>query len=189
MFEGKLFVLSAPSGSGKTTLVKHLLQQKDLNLAFSISATSRKPRINEQHGKDYYFLNIKDFKKKIKKNFFLEWEEVYKNCFYGTLRSEVERIWKEGRHVVFDIDVVGGLKIKSLYPKKTLAIFVQAPCLETLRQRLKQRGTDQSQTIEQRNAKAHSEMQFAPKFDTILINDDLKTAKKNVVTLVKNFLK
>ena len=139
---GKLIVFSAPSGSGKTTIVRWLLEKKELNLEFSISAASREPRPTEKDGVDYYFLSLKEFKRRIKEDEFLEWEEVYRDNFYGTLKSEVERIWKEGKHVIFDIDVVGGLDIKKLYPERTLAVFVKPPSIEELKIRLKKRKTE-----------------------------------------------
>lgn len=186
--KGKLFVFSAPSGSGKTTIVRHLLAQETLGLDFSISATSRSPRGVEKHGQEYYFLTVEDFKNKIEDNAFLEWEEVYANNFYGTLKSELERIWSEGKHVVFDIDVVGGLNIKSQFPEETLAIFVQPPSLEEMERRLRGRQTDTEEKIIERLAKAEKEMAFAKDFDIVLVNDDLSTAQKEASNLVKNFI-
>jgi len=188
MPEGKLIVFSAPSGSGKTTIVRHLLKQKELNLEFSISATSRERRGNEVDGKDYYFLSFEDFKKKIKNNEFLEWEEVYRDNFYGTLKSEVERIWKMGKHVIFDIDVSGGLRIKRKYPKQTLAIFVKPPSIDELKIRLKKRETENADKINMRIAKASAELATAPLFDTIIVNDDLEKALAESYTLVSNFI-
>lgn len=187
--QGKLIVFSAPSGSGKTTIVHHLLEQKELNLGFSVSATSRPRRGQEEHGRDYYFLSKEAFEKHIKNNDFLEWEEVYKDNYYGTLQAEVERIWNEGKAVIFDIDVVGGLRIKNKYPENTLAIFVQPPSLEVMEQRLRNRKTETEEKILERLNKAEKELKFATDFDVILINDDLATAKKEAKRLVETFLK
>ena len=169
-FNGKLIVFSAPSGAGKTSIVKYLIDQKELNLGFSISATSRKNREKEVNGKDYYFLSIDGFKSKIKKNAFLEWEEVYPNSFYGTLNSEVDRIWKLGKHVIFDIDVSGGLRIKRKYPEKTIAIFVKPPSVDELKIRLKTRKTESENKINMRISKASAEMATADLFDIIIEN-------------------
>jgi len=188
MIEGKLIVFSAPSGSGKTTIVQHLLKQKELNLDFSISATSRDPRDHEVHGEDYYFMTLEEFKKHIKQDDFLEWEEVYRDNFYGTLKKEVERIWKKGKHVVFDIDVVGGLDIKHIYPERTLAVFVEPPSIEELKIRLKKRKTETEDRINMRVAKASIEMATAPQFDFIIVNNDLQKALKESYTLVHNFV-
>ena len=189
MKEGKLIVFSAPSGSGKTTIVRHLLKQDKLKLDFSISATSRDPRPNEVDGKDYYFLSLEDFKKKIKNDEFLEWEEVYRDNFYGTLKSEVERIWASGKHVIFDIDVVGGLDIKKLYPEKTLAVFVKPPSIEELKIRLKKRKTESDDRINMRVAKASIELATAPQFDHIILNINLDEALAEAYELVKDFVK
>lgn len=185
---GKLIVFSAPSGSGKTTIVRHLLQQEELNLAFSISAASRAPRGDEKDGEDYYFMDIKEFKQHIKNGDFLEWEEVYRDNFYGTLKSEVERIWAEGKNVIFDIDVVGGLRIKKKFPKETLAVFVKPPSVDELKIRLKKRKTESAEKINMRIAKASIEMATAPQFDFIIINDHLKTALKEAEKLVANHI-
>ncbi|MDZ7612434.1 MAG: guanylate kinase [Flavobacteriaceae bacterium] len=187
--QGKLIVFSAPSGSGKTTIVHHLLKQKDLNLGFSVSATSRPRRTNEEHGKDYYFITKEAFLEHIKQNDFLEWEEVYKDNFYGTLQSEIEKIWKEGKAVIFDIDVVGGLRIKNKYPQNTLAVFVQPPSKEVMEQRLRNRKTETEEKITERLNKAEKELKFAVEFDLILINDDLETAKREAASMVDSFLK
>ena len=187
-FQGKLIVFSAPSGSGKTTIVKHLLAQPDLNLAFSVSATSRKPRGDEKEGEDYYFMSLRDFKDNIKNDAFLEWEEVYRDNFYGTLKSEVARLWAQKKHVIFDIDVVGGLRIKKKYPDKTLAVFVKPPSVDELKRRLKKRKTETEDKINMRVAKASIEMATAPQFDTIIVNTDLETALKEAETLVRNFI-
>jgi guanylate kinase len=188
MSEGKLIVFSAPSGSGKTTIVRHLLKHSELKLDFSISATSREARGNEVHGKDYYFLTLKDFKQKIKNDEFLEWEEVYRDNFYGTLKSEVERIWKKGKHVIFDIDVVGGLDIKNIYPDRTLAVFVKPPSIEELKIRLKKRKTESDDKISMRVAKASIELATAPQFDFIIENNHLGTALKEAYQLVSNYV-
>jgi len=188
-FKGKLVVFSAPSGSGKTTIVRHLLRRKTLSLDFSISATSRKARGGEIDGKDYYFISLGAFKQKIKSDAFLEWEEVYINNFYGTLRSEVDRIWAAGKHVIFDIDVAGGLRIKKRFPEQTLAVFVRPTNINELIIRLKQRGEETSEKIAMRVAKAPAEMATAPQFDRIIINDDLTTALKEAEDLVTSFLK
>lgn len=187
MQEGKLVLFSAPSGSGKTTLVRWLLDQP-LNLSFSVSATSRPPRPNEVHGTDYFFLSPEAFREKIETGAFLEWEEVYTDKYYGTLRSEVERMLAEGRHVLLDVDVKGGINIKRLYGSKVLAVFVEPPSIEVLRQRLENRGTDSQAIIEERVKKAAWELSFADNFDTIIINDDLETAKADCLNAVKTFL-
>ncbi len=185
---GKLIVFSAPSGSGKTTLVRHLLEQKDLNLDFSISATSRDPRSHEMHGKDYYFISLHEFKHHIKSEDFLEWEEVYRDSFYGTLKSEVERIWAMGKNVIFDIDVVGGLRIKKKFPEKTLAVFVKPPSIDELKIRLKKRKTESDERINMRIAKASIELATAPQFDFIIENNHLETALQEAHDLVKDFI-
>jgi len=185
---GKLIVFSAPSGSGKTTIVKHLLQKFSSHLEFSISATSRAPRPNEKNGKDYYFISLKEFKQHIRNDDFLEWEEVYRDNFYGTLKKEVQRIWDLGKHVIFDIDVVGGLNIKNSYPDNTLAVFVKPPNIEELKIRLKKRQTETEDKINMRVAKASIEMATAPQFDHILINNELDEALRNAEELVKSFL-
>jgi len=186
--KGKLIVFSAPSGSGKTTIVRHLLKQKELNLEFSISATSREKRGNEVDGKDYYFLTAKAFKNKIKADEFLEWEEVYRDNFYGTLKTEVERIWKLGKHVIFDIDVSGGLRIKRKFPNETLAIFVKPPSIDELKIRLKKRKTENADKINMRVAKASAELATAPLFDKVVVNEDLDKALEEAYTLVDAFV-
>lgn len=188
MSGGKLIVFSAPSGSGKTTIVRHLLGIKKLNLAFSISATSRERRGNEIDGKDYYFLTSKEFKQKIKNGEFLEWEEVYRDNFYGTLKSEVERIWALGKHVIFDIDVSGGLRIKRKFPEETLAVFVKPPSIDELKIRLKKRQTESNDKINMRIAKASAELATAPLFDIIVENGNLDIALSEAENLVSNFL-
>lgn len=186
--EGKLIVFSAPSGSGKTTIVHHLLKQSQLNLDFSISATSRNSRGTETNGKDYYFISSDTFQQHIKNNDFIEYEEVYANNYYGTLKKEVERIWSLGKHVIFDIDVVGGLNIKQQFPEKTLAIFVQPPSIEEMERRLRARKTDSEEKIKERVAKAEKELKFAKDFDVILVNDNLEIAKEDAINLVQNFI-
>ena len=186
--EGKLIVFSAPSGSGKTTLVHHLLNQENLPLDFSISATSREKRGNEVDGKDYHFINLDQFKQHIEADDFVEWEEVYENNFYGTLKSEVERIWAEGKHAIFDIDVVGGLRVKEKFPEKTLAVFVKAPSIEVMEERLRARSTDSEEKIRERITKAERELAYAKGFDKILVNDDLEAAKIEATTLIENFI-
>jgi len=187
-YKGKLIVFSAPSGSGKTTIVQYLIKQKDLNLGFSVSATSRAKRGKEIDGKDYHFISVNAFKKHIANNDFIEYEEVYTNNFYGTLKSEIERIWALGKHVVFDIDVVGGLNIKKQFPKQTLAVFVQPPSVEIMEQRLRMRNTETESKIKERLAKAEKELQFAKKFDVVLVNDNLFETQKKAYKLVKDFI-
>lgn len=186
--DGKLIVFSAPSGSGKTTIVRHLLAKEELKLDFSISAASREPRDYEKDGVDYYFLDLKEFKRRIKDDEFLEWEEVYRDNFYGTLKSEVERIWKSKKHVIFDIDVVGGLDIKRLYPERTLAVFVKPPSIEELKIRLKKRKTESDERINMRIAKASIELATAPQFDYIIVNEHLDTALQEAYNLVADFV-
>ncbi|MGB2515918.1 MAG: guanylate kinase [Flavobacteriaceae bacterium] len=185
--KGKLIIFSAPSGSGKTTLVRHLLAQ-DIPFGFSVSATSRLPRGAEQDGVDYYFLSEVEFREKIAQNAFLEYEEVYSGTFYGTLRSEVERLWAAGKHVLFDIDVVGGLNIKKQFPKECLALFVQPPSIEELEKRLRGRETDSEEIIQQRLAKATEELAYASQFDRVIVNDDLETAQQEVRKAIEQFL-
>ena len=185
---GKLIVFSAPSGSGKTTIVKHLLAQDDLNLEFSISAASREARGEEVNGKDYYFISTEEFKKHIKNEDFLEWEEVYRDNFYGTLKSEVERIWAKGKNVIFDIDVAGGLRIKHKFPNETLAVFVKPPSIDELKIRLKKRSTESDDKINMRIAKASVELATAPQFDVVIKNYDLEVALEEAHQLVKDFV-
>ena len=187
--QGKLIVFSAPSGSGKTTIVRHLLKHDNLNLAFSISATSREKRGTEEHGKDYYFLSLKDFKQHIKNDDFLEWEEVYRDNFYGTLKKEVERLWALGKNVIFDIDVSGGLRIKRKFPEQTLAVFVKPPSIDELKIRLKKRKTESDDKINMRIAKASAELATAPLFDIIIENDNLDKALAEAENLVGAFVK
>lgn len=185
---GKLIIFSAPSGSGKTTIVRYLLEQPELNLAFSVSATTRPRRGREKHGEHYYFMTISEFKNHIKADDFLEWEEVYRDNFYGTLKSEVERLWAEGKNVIFDIDVAGGLRIKKKFPEQTLAVFVKPPSVDELKIRLKKRSTESDDKINMRIAKASVELATAPQFDKIIKNYDLETALKESKTLVKEFI-
>ncbi|MEM9362678.1 MAG: guanylate kinase [Bacteroidota bacterium] len=185
---GKLIIFSAPSGSGKTTIVRHLLKQPELNLAFSVSATSRPPRGEEKDGVNYYFITTKEFKQHIKNDDFLEWEEVYRDNFYGTLKSEVERLWAEGKNVIFDIDVVGGLRIKKKFPEKTLAVFVKPPSVDELKIRLKKRSTESEDKINMRVAKASVELATAPQFDKIIRNYDLDIAFEESHKLVAEFV-
>ncbi|MCH8545354.1 MAG: guanylate kinase [Cryomorphaceae bacterium] len=184
---GKMLILSAPSGSGKTTLVKHLLTQRS-DLLFSISATTRAPRGKEVHGKDYYFLSVQAFEEKIAEDAFVEYEQVYPGRYYGTLKSEVQRIFNAGSHVVFDIDVQGGVNIKRQFPENSLSIFIQPPTIEALQKRLMARGTDSESEIEMRVAKAQEEMAMANRFDYVLVNDDLERAKKEIAEIVNDFI-
>lgn len=183
----KLIIFSAPSGSGKSTIINYLLKQ-NLNLAFSISATSRPPRGTEQHGVEYFFLLPEEFRQRIANDEFLEYEEVYEDRFYGTLKAQVERQLEAGQNVVFDVDVVGGCNIKQFYGERALSIFIQPPSIEALRQRLEGRGTDAPEVIEDRLAKASYELTFAPKFDKVIVNDDLEKAQAETLEVLKEFL-
>ena len=185
---GKLIIFSAPSGAGKTTIVHHLLN-KQLGLEFSISATTRERRNGEVDGKDYYYLSVDDFKKKIRDNNFVEWEEVYKNNFYGTLKTEVERIWAEGKTVIFDVDVDGGLNLKHAFGDKALAIFVMPPSLDKLRQRLETRDTETQESVDRRMKKAPLEIEKCVDFDKLILNDKLPEAFKKAETLLQDFIK
>jgi len=186
--QGKLLIFSAPSGSGKTTIVRHLLKQPELNLAFSVSATSRPRRGKEKNGEHYYFMSTSEFKRHIKNDNFLEWEEVYRDCFYGTLKTEVERLWAEGKNVIFDIDVAGGLRIKKKFPNQTLAVFVKPPSVDELKIRLKKRSTEDDDKINMRIAKASVELATAPQFDKIIKNYDLDIALADAHKLVADFI-
>lgn len=188
MTEGKLVIFSAPSGAGKTTIVHHLLSKMP-ELEFSISATTREARGDEKHGLDYYFISKEEFLHRIAKKHFVEFEEVYSGTFYGTLREEIERIWETGKTVIFDIDVEGGLHLKRKYQDQALAIFVQPPSLEVLKERLAGRGTDSEQKLQERFEKAEKELNYAPKFDVILKNYDLDVACSEAEQLVKDFLR
>ena len=185
---GKLIIFSAPSGSGKSTIINYLLTQ-NLNLAFSISATSRPPRGTERDGVEYFFLSPEEFCRRIAEGEFLEYEEVYHDRFYGTLKAQVEKQLAAGQNVVFDVDVVGGCNIKKFYGDRALSVFIQPPSVEELRKRLVGRGTDTPEVIEDRVAKATYEMSFAPKFDKIIVNDDLETAKAEALEIITQFLK
>lgn len=184
--KGKCIIFSAPSGAGKTTIVHYLLGQS-LGLEFSVSACSRDPRGNEIDGKDYYFLGLEGFREQIEKEAFIEWEEVYTNNFYGTLKSEIERIWANGKIVIFDLDVIGGLNLKRIFGEQALSIFVKPPSYEELEKRLRSRSTETEDKIQQRMDKANAELAYAPNFDIILINDDLDEACKKAKEMVSNF--
>ena len=184
---GKLIIFSAPSGSGKSTII-NFLQKQDLNLHFSISATSRAPRGTEKDGVEYYFLTPDEFRARIAAGDFLEYEEVYTDKYYGTLKSEVERRLMSGDNVIFDVDVVGGCNIKKFYGDRALSVFIQPPSIEDLRSRLEGRGTDAPEVIESRIAKAEYELSFAPQFDCVIVNDDLETAKAEALKVIKKFL-
>jgi guanylate kinase len=184
---GKLILFCGPSGSGKTTITKHLLE-KFPQLRFSVSATTRAKRPNEVHGRDYYFISVDDFKKNIKLDAFVEWEEVYRNIFYGTLKSEIQRIWSEGKVVAFDVDVEGGLNIKKLFGKNLLAVFVKPLSVEVLRKRLAERNTESPESLETRIAKAEHELLYESKFDHVILNDTLEHALELAIKLVTDFL-
>lgn len=184
---GKLIIFSAPSGSGKSTIINYLLTQ-NLNLAFSISATSRPPRGTEQNGVEYFFLTPEEFKQRIANDEFLEYEEVYQDRFYGTLKAQVEKQSAAGQNVVFDVDVVGGCNIKQYYGDRALSVFIQPPSVEELRKRLNGRGTDSPEVIESRIAKAEFELGYAPRFDVIIVNDDLEKAKAETLKVITEFL-
>lgn len=187
--KGKMLIVSAPSGSGKSTIVQWLMQEHpELKLYFSISCTSRAPRGTEQNGVEYFFLSPEEFRNKIAKNEFLEYEEVYENRFYGTLKAQVERQREAGQNVVFDVDVKGGINIKKYYGDEALSLFIQPPSVEELRKRLVGRATDTAEAIEERLAKAEYEMTFASQFDHIIVNDDLEIAKQETLKIVKAFL-
>ncbi len=187
--KGKMLIVSAPSGSGKSTIVNWLMQEHpELKLYFSISCTSRAPRGTEQNGVEYFFLSPEEFRERIAKHEFLEYEEVYENRFYGTLKQQVENQREQGQNVVFDVDVKGGINIKKYYGDEALSLFIQPPSVEELRRRLEGRKTDTPEAIEERLAKAEYEMTFAPQFDKIIVNDDLETAKQETLKIVKAFL-
>jgi guanylate kinase len=184
---GKILIFSAPSGSGKTTIVRHLLQN-NANLGFSVSACTRARRAHEQDGKDYYFLSLAEFRQKIDNQEFVEWEEVYENSFYGTLKSEIERIWAQGKHVIFDVEVHGGLNLKKYYGDKALSVFVTVPSLEILENRLRQRQTESEESLQKRIAKFKYELTFQDKFDAILLNENLEETLQNAQELVSEFV-
>lgn len=187
MKQGKLVIFSAPSGSGKSTIINHLLEQ-GLNLRFSISATSRPPRGTERDGKEYYFLSPEEFRRRIKSGDFLEYEEVYTDKYYGTLKSEVERMLEKGENVIFDVDVAGGCTIKKFYGSRALSVFIKPPHIHELRKRLEGRATDSPEMIERRIAKAEYELSFISLFDAIIVNDDLEKAKAETLCIIKAFL-
>ena len=186
--QGKLIIFSAPSGSGKSTIINKLMSEYGLRGRFSISATSRKPRGSEQDGVEYYFLTEEDFRRRISEGDFLEYEEVYPGCFYGTLRSEVDRTLARGENVILDIDVQGGLNVKKIYGDRALTLFIQPPSIERLRERLERRGTDAPEVIERRLAKAETELSFAPKYDAVIVNDDLEEACQAAARTIEDFL-
>ncbi|PVX52638.1 guanylate kinase [Balneicella halophila] len=186
--QGKLIICSAPSGSGKTTLVQHLLSL-NFDLVFSVSATTRAPRGLEVHGKDYYFLSVEDFKNKIEQDAFVEWEEVYEGIFYGTLKAEVNRLLEEGKNVIFDVDVLGGLNLKKYYKENALALFIAPPSIEELERRLVARATDEKCVIAERVKKAYYELSYRESFDEVIINENLEEAKKDIKNKVSTFIK
>jgi guanylate kinase len=188
MNQGKAIIFSAPSGAGKTTIVRHLMGITDLRLSFSVSATTRAMRDYEKNGFDYYFISADEFLQRARKGEFIEWEEVYSGQYYGTLKSEIERIWDRGEHVIFDLDVVGGLNLKKILGDQALAVFVKPPSIEELDKRLNARSTETAEKIAQRIAKAHHEMEFEPRFDVVVVNDDLPTALHDAESCVRNFL-
>ena len=187
-FQGKAVIISAPSGAGKTTLVNKLLKAK-LPLLFSVSACSRAPRDGEEDKKDYYFFSVEEFKEKIKAQDFVEWEEVYKGNFYGTLKKEIERIWEEKKHVVFDVDVVGGISLKEYFKENSISIFIKPPSMEVLSERLKKRNADDRKAIKNRLEKSFEEMKSIEKFDKIIVNDELSISTKYIIEIVQKFLK
>lgn len=189
MKQGKVIIFSAPSGSGKSTIINWLMQEhEELNLRFSISCTSRKPRGTEQNGVEYFFVTPEEFRQRIANDEFLEYEEVYADRFYGTLKAQVEKQLAAGENVVLDVDVKGGCNIKKIYGEKALSVFIQPPSVEALRQRLNGRGTDAPEVIEDRIRRAEFELSFAPKFDLVVVNDNLETAKQEAYTDIKGFL-
>jgi len=188
MSQGKAIIFSAPSGAGKTTIVRHLMGIADLRLSFSVSATTRQMRDYEVDGKDYYFITPEEFLKRAKNGEFIEWEEVYTNQYYGTLYSEIERIWNNGGHVIFDLDVVGGLNLKKILGDKALSIFVKAPSVAVLEERLRKRSTESLEKIEQRISKAQQEMAYEPRFDSVIVNEELEKALQEAEECVRQFL-
>ena len=188
IMRGKCLIFSAPSGSGKSTIVNWLLQHPELKMVFSISATSRAPRGTEKDGVEYFFLSADEFRTRIANDEFLEYEEVYSGCFYGTLKEQVEKRLNEGMNVVFDVDVVGGCNIKKYFGNEALSMFIQPPSVKELERRLKARGTDSDEMIAKRVAKAGYELTFAPKFDVVIVNDNLEEAQQKALTVIKSFL-
>ncbi len=186
---GKCIVFSSPSGAGKTTIVRHLLDTKDHGLEFSISATNREMRNGEKEGRDYYFLSTEEFRERIEQDAFVEWEEVYENRYYGTLREEVERIWAKGKHVIFDVDVKGALSLKREFGERAVSVFVQPPSMEALEERLRSRGTESGEVLQERLERAKEEMRYAPMFDVVILNDDLNIALQKAEKVVTDFLK
>jgi guanylate kinase len=185
--KGKLVIISAPSGAGKSTIIKYLLDSS-LNLEFSVSATTRQPRGKEKNGKEYYFLSVEEFRKRVANGCFIEWEKVYKDQLYGTLKSEINRIWDKGNHVLFDVDVKGGINLKNIFKHDAISIFIMPPSIKELKRRLVLRGTDDHRKIRMRLAKAEEEMKLADQFDNIIINDILEKAEKEVYDIVNSFL-
>lgn len=185
---GKLIIFSAPSGSGKSTIIRKLMSEYGLEGRFSISATSRAPRGTEQDGVEYYFLTTEDFKERVSRGDFLEYEEVYPGCFYGTLKSEVDRTLDEGSNVILDIDVLGGLNVRRIYGERALTLFIQPPSLSELRERLESRGTDAQEVIERRLSKAEKELSYAPEYDVTVVNDDLEEACREADRVIRDFL-
>lgn len=188
MSSNKVIIFSAPSGAGKTTVIKHLLQNIDSQLSFSTSACSRAPRQNEVNGKDYHFLSVEDFKKGIENELFLEWEEVYPNLFYGTLLEEVERIWSNGKAIVFDVDVKGGISLKHHFGEKALSVFIAPPSLDVLEERLCKRGTESEEDLQKRIGKAAQEMTYKSDFDKVLVNENLEQVCQQALEVVQDFL-
>ncbi len=185
--KGKLVIISAPSGAGKSTIVSYLMG-KDLNLEFSVSATTRKPRGDEKNGKEYYFIPVKEFRTRVSKGDFIEWQEVYRDQLYGTLKEEIERIFRKGNNVLFDVDVKGGINLKNLFGKKAISVFLMPPSVEELEKRLKMRGTDSLSKIRMRVQKALEEIRLADSFDHIVINDDLEKTEKKIYGIIKDFI-
>lgn len=187
IMKGKLVIISAPSGAGKSTIIRHLLD-KGINLEFSISATTRAPRGREKNGIEYYFLSVNDFRERVKNGDFIEWEEVYKDQLYGTLKSEIDRIWSHHNHVLFDVDVKGGINLKNIFRHEAISIFIMPPSIGELEKRLQRRATDNPEKIKMRVAKAAEEMTLADQFDNIVINDRLEQAESDVYSIVKSFI-
>jgi guanylate kinase len=186
--KGKLVIISAPSGAGKSTIIKYLLD-KGMNLEFSVSATTRALRGNEENGNEYYFLTVEEFKNRVNSGDFIEWEEVYKDQFYGTLKSEIDRIWAHGNHPLFDVDVKGGISLKNIFKHEAISIFIMPPSIKELKRRLLTRGTDTASKIKMRVAKAEKEMKLADQFDNIVINNQLEQAENDVYRIVESFIR